>query len=593
MKCHSKALVAILVTLATWGAHAQSTSTPARADNRTDAKSEMKVYLAQDDSARRVMENLLAMFGRKLIGDSLPSTPVSGRFEVRTVEDVMSYFMGAYQLNYFVNGVNVYVYKSGDWRTKRIYVGGNDRTNDDWKDMLTSAGLFYKEFPFVINREKKELVVSGPRAYLNLIESTFGEPVPDPSEIEKFGVKLMAFPLKHASVDDRQTLVRETTITTPGVLSVLLNLLGLPPQQAQYSANSKRPGFNVDKGFFNGNNQPFNNSDRIANMPLSSTSELTGRDDKKAGGSKSDQPVSITADSRTNTILIRDAGSRYDYYKTLIDQLDKAVPLIEVEAMMVEVDQQTLNELGLEFGLRNKNVTYNFPGSSVGKANLFDPGTISIVDPVRFVARLRALSADENVKVLARPTILTQDNVPAYIDLSQTIYLSLTGERVADVRPITAGSLLQVTPRMVKEDFDERIFIRIDIQDGSIADTSGGITLPRVQNTSISTQAVIPREKAILVGGYNRDSTEVKDYKVPVLGDLPFIGKAFSSTEKRTQTLSRLFLITPRLIDPPANNSRSTRTAVDTLQKAFPVRNESLEPTASMKLDTQLQKAPR
>lgn len=585
-------VTALLLVCLTPLLHAQ-TSTP-KTDTRTDSKSDLKIYLAQDDSARKVMENLLAMFGRKLVGDSLPTAPVSGRFEVRSVEEVMSYFMGTYQLNYFTNGVNVYVYKSNDWRTKRIYVGGSDRTNDDWKDMLTSAGLFYKEFPFVVNRDKKELVISGPRAYLSLVENTFGEPVPDPSEIEKFGIKLMAFPLKHASVEDRQTVVRDTTITTPGVLSVLLNLLGLPPQMAQYAPNAKRPGMNVEKGFLNAPNVPFNNTDRIATMPLSSTSELTARESKKAGElGKNDQPVSVTADSRTNTILIRDAGNRYDYYKNLIDQLDKAVPLIEVEAMMVEVDQQTLNELGLEFGARTNNLTYNFPGPSVGKDAFFNPGAISIVDPRRFVARLKALSADENVKVLARPTILTQDNVAAYIDLSQTIYLSVTGERVADVRPVTAGSLLQVTPRLVKEDFDERIFIRIDIQDGSIADSTGGITLPRVQNTAISTQAVIPRERAILVGGYNRDSTEVKDYKVPVLGNLPFIGKAFSTTEKKTQTLSRLFLITPRLIDPPANNAASTRTAINTLQQAFPVRKESLEPTPSMRLDTQLQSRPQ
>lgn len=589
MKTFIKTLTLALPLFFTWPAHAQNAGTA-----KADSRSEMKVYLAQDDSARKVMEHLLSMFGKKLMGDNLPNTPVSGRFEVRSVEDVMSYFLGAYQLNYFTNGVNVHVYKSSDWRTKRIYVGGNDKTNDDWKDMLTSAGLYYKEFPVVVNREKKELVVSGPRAYLNLIENTFGERAPDPSEVEKFGIKLMAFPLKHASVEDRQTVVRDSTITTPGALSVLLNLLGLPPQMSQYSPTAKKPGFNIDKGFFNGPSSMLNNTDRIANMPLSSTENLTGRDDKK-DPTKNDQPISVTADPRTNTILIRDAGSRYDYYKTLIDQLDKSVALIEVEAMMVEVDQKTLNELGVEFGVRTRNLAYDFPGSSVGNLSLFNQGALSIVDPGRFVARLRALSADENVKVLARPTILTQDNVTAYIDLSQTVYLQLTGERVAQAQPVTAGSLLQVTPRMVRDDFEEKIFIRIDIQDGSIADTSTtGISTPRVQNTSISTQAVIEREKAILIGGYNRDSTEVTDYKVPLLGDLPFIGKAFTSSDKKTQTMSRLFLITPRLIDPPANNNRSTRIAVDQLQKAFPQqKNKDLEPTSSMKLDTQIQRLPR
>lgn len=552
-------------------------------DSRAAAKSEIKVYLAEDESARRVMENMLSMFGRKLVGSRLPNNPVSGRFEARSVEDVMKYFQSAYQLNWFANGVNIYAYNSSDWRTGRVYVGG-DRSNEDWKELLTSAGLYYREFPFVFNQDNKELLLSGPQAYLNLVENAFKQSKPDPTDLEKFGPQLMVFPLKHASVEDRQTELRGNSVTTPGALSVLLNLLGLPNQLITRSPELKIPGMNVERAPLGGDLEV---AGRVAELPASNK-----RSTADSSQASKDQELSVTADPRTNSILIRDVKTKYEYYKNLIEQLDRPVAMIEVEAMMVEVDQQGLNELGMEFGLFNERFQYEFPGESVGRPFLMPPGASSIVDPVSFMARLRALSADENAKVLARPTIVTQDNVAAYIDLSQTLYLRVTGERVADIFPITAGSLLQVTPRVVSEGGEDRIFMRIEIKDGNLTDSVDGISAPRIQNTSLSTQALIQREKAILIGGYNRDATETRDYKVPLLGDLPWIGGVFSSTEKTTQVVARLFLITPRLVDGPAHDSESTQKALNKLQMTFQLEEPNALPTPmpSLRLDGRIQR---
>lgn len=549
--------------------------------NNSQSKGEVKVYFAQDESAREALRNMLSMFGRKLVAGNLGNSPVSGRFEARNVDEVMAYFESAFQVNWFQNGITVYLYSSNDWRTRRIYVGG-DRSTDDWKDLLTSAGLYYKEFTFAFKVESKELIASGPRDYLALLESSFKQERPDPSEQEKHGIQLMVFPLRHASVEDRLTTLRGTEVITPGALTVLLNLLGLPAQAISAAPQQRKAGKLLTTAPMTGM------ASSIANMRGEyNLTQFSGKGDSATSSKEAaeEKALSVTSDPRTNAILIRDAKSKYDYYKVLIDQLDKPVAMIEVEAMMVEVDQTGLNELGLEFGLLSNRLIYDFPGEGVGVPSLIPPGTASIVNPTQFLARLKALSADENAKVLARPTIVTQDNVAAYIDLSETVYLRVSGERVADVVPITAGSLLQVTPRVVLENEEEKIFIRIEIQDGTVNESPTGIVGPRTQNTSLSTQALINREKAILVGGYNRESTEFNDYKVPFFGSLPVIGKAFSSTEKRTQTVARLFLITPRLVDGNADESQSTRNALDKLQSNFEVRDNRLSITPSLRID--------
>ena len=570
---------------------------PLPAYNAPTAKTSARVYIAQEESSSRALENMLEMLGLKLNASGLSSQPISGKFEFSTVEEIMAYFKSSFRINWFQNGTQVFVYRSDDWKTQKVYVGGVQRSNDDWKDLLTSAGLYYKEFSFAINSDTKELIVSGPRSYLRLVKETFEQTPPDPSEIEKHGIELMAYPLHYASVEDRQTTLRGTTVTTPGVLSVLLNLLGLPNQRMTASPENKKAGMIADgTGLSSGGRAgSLSQAQNMASMqaPPSNMAGMLSpagvMDDKK---DKNEMPISVTADPRTNTVLIRDAKSKYEYYKQLIDKLDRPLPMIEVEAMLLEIDQRGLNELGLEFGFQSKHLLYDFPGAAVNSASLVIPGASTIVDPVRFLARLKALSADENAKVLARPTIVTQDNVSAYIDLSQTLYLQVLGERVADVVPVTAGSLLQVTPRLVKEGDEDKIFLRIEIQDGSISSSiqnvtgsSVGISAPSIQNTSLSTQALVQREKAILIGGYNRESSSEQDYRVPVLGSLPFIGKAFSSKQTQKQTVVRLFLITPRLINEPAHNSASTRDAVTKLQNSFKMNGESLQPTPTLRLD--------
>jgi len=209
------------------------------------AKAEMRIYMAQEESSKRALETMLDMLGLRLNTNAINTRPISGKFEFSNVEELMAYFRSSFRINWFQNGTQVYVYRSDDWRTQKIFVGGA-RSNDDWKDLLTSAGLFYKEFPFAINSDTKELIVSGPRSYLNLLREAFEQAPPDPSEIAKHGIELMVFPLQYASVEDRQTTLRGATLTTPGALSVLLNLLGLPNQRMTASPENKKAGMIVD-----------------------------------------------------------------------------------------------------------------------------------------------------------------------------------------------------------------------------------------------------------------------------------------------------------------------------------------------------------
>ena len=558
---------------------------------------QVQVYLARDESPSAVLSHLLGLYGRDLVDPGFSSRPISGRFEVRSVRDVMTYFERAYNINWFEIGSTVYIYRPRDWATERFYVGEYD-PSVDWKEMLDKAGLMQNKFNVFYSAPQKELLVSGPRAYIRLVKSTFAATKPEEpkKEEEKPEVEpiFMVYPLKYASVEDRKVKLRDSEYVTPGALTVLLNVLGMgggsgsakndfgmelsvlaDPRTAvdaagQLVEKSVR-GTEPDRSMFGGS---------VPKLTASRNTEARSTSINKTSKGQASRDSAngfISADSRTNSIVVKDKPEKYDFYKKIIDSLDIPIAMIEVEAMLVEIDSTTLNQLGVEFGLQTSNLEYSFPAAdSLARPTPVLLGSNSIVDPGRFVARLRALATDKNARVLSRPTIVTQDNVPAFIDLSETLYLQIQGERVAEVVPVTAGSLLQVTPRLVDADGEKQIFISVEIQDGALQQNNS-TSNPSVRNTKLSTQALIDRDKAILLGGYNREAVNDVEHKIPVLGSLPFVGKFFSATEKTTQSFARLFLIIPRVLSQPAYYQESTRSAVGNVKDNFKHRSTALD----------------
>lgn len=539
------------------------------------------VYIAKDENPRAVLTQLLGAFGREVSGNSIPSRPVTGKFKVSSVKDVMTYFERSFKINWFEYGTVVYVYNPGDWRVARVYVGDYPE-NTDWEELIKQAGLHYEKFSVISSVQDKELIVSGPKVYRDLVSSVFGRskpPVETVSEKPK-EMTLMVFPLKNAPLADRVITLRNEKMTVNGALTVLRELLGMKPSGADMStvgddeANKLRK---VQKAV-----------DMETGAPKASA--LTKEKFlKQVVNTGSRDGVSVGGDSRTNSILIRDYPERYTYYKSLIDQLDQASPMIEVEATLVEVDSGLLKELGVDYDFTarqnsaNQNVALGFSTTPGVPISLGGSSSFSIVDPSTFLARLRALQVDQKAKVLAKPNIVTQNNIPAFIDLSQTVYLPLQGERVAEVVPITAGSLLQVTPRVVDDGVGQQIFLSVEIQDGSL--TAKDKENPTVRNTVLSTQAVIGLDKALLVGGYNREENTNVVRKIPVLGSLPFIGKAFSVDESNQRSMSRFFLITPRLVN-DRYQSAGTIKAVNSIENSFPGSQPAQTLGMSLKIDS-------
>jgi type III secretion protein C len=267
------------------------------------------------------------------------------------------------------------------------------------------------------------------------------------------------------------------------------------------------------------------------------------------------QPV-IQSDPRQNAIIVRDLRERIPIYEKLIAFLDQPTALIEIEALIVDVNDTKVDELGVDWlaGRDGRSVGFGTPmtlepdRSMLQVTRNVNPVTLVIDSGNFLIGKIKVLESTGDARLLSRPSILTLDNMGATIDLSTTFYVRVVGERVAEVVPVTASTTLRVTPRYVEKNGKRLIQLVIDIEDGSLQDSEQIGQLPTVVRSSVNTEAVVGENQSLLIGGYKIDSDISQNDGLPLISKIPIVGAFFRHARKETQRRERLFLITPKII---------------------------------------------
>jgi type III secretion protein C len=458
---------------------------------------------------------------------------------------------------WFVYNETVYVVPRGDQVSVRLQVG--EDAVQDAKAALTGVGLFDARFGWGELPDEGVVIVSGPRVYVDLVRALL-LPERKPDESPANGRQMMVFRLKYASAADRTITTRGQKELVPGIKSILARLLDSEPAPRPGVAQGALPAGDFDVASSKPSRRaPFGKggareSGAQAREPAEAPED---RRAARAGAGARTERVRIDADPSLNAIIIYDDGAKRATYQNLIAQLDVEPRQVEIEALIVDIDRSKLSELGVEWGARsgNTSATINAGGAESQGIDLPLPGsTLLINNAGRFYARLKAMEGSGDARVLAKPTVLTLDNVAAVLDLSQTAYVPLVGERVADLADITVGTMLRVVPRIVQEGAALRVRLEIDIEDGALdknGDKNGDRSSGRnsVTRSTISSQAIVDAQQTLMIGGYHAESVSRQNQKVPLLGDVPLLGGLFRTSSETHSTRERLFLITPRIMN--------------------------------------------
>ncbi len=543
------------------------------------------IYAANQTPIRKILEDFCEKFGIILeISPSVKGT-INGRLAANSANEFLDRLALMRKFRWFVYANTLYVSTLNDNVVEKL--GITSESSSEAKQALVGIGLFENKFGWGELPEEQSVIVSGPAEYVKLVKKVIGKP-----EAKKIDSDIMIFRLKYANADDREIQYRNRVVVTPGVATILRNLLQdkrVKGSNTDLGASMRHPygggnnsinsNFNATGGLpsnpmANSRNPEMNYGGRPTspfsflsggnggevNVSLDQTvantgpqNHISGFNSHGGGGSKADKnrvPM-VEADVRMNAVIIRDDSSKKEYYQALINEFDQSPKMVEIEAMIIDINRSKLKDLGIDWTVKAGKTSIGVSAVATGSSldvlnNALGAGSSILVRNIEnFYGRIRALEQDGEAYVLAKPSIITIDNLGAVLDLNRTAYIRLIGERVADVMPVTAGTLLKVTPRVISEGGAQRVHLVVDIEDGELQETEGSAT-PSVQRSTISTQAIIEENQALVIGGYQSQTDHRSKQRVPVLGDIPLIGGLFTRSNNTNSNKERIFIIVPR-----------------------------------------------
>lgn len=298
---------------------------------------------------------------------------------------------------------------------------------------------------------------------------------------------------------------------------------------------------------------------------------------------------SAVVDQRTNTVFVQDTPSKLEEVRRLLRQIDVAVRQVMIEARVVEASDRFSRNLGARLGFNNRpNVNTGRTGTEIGGSNVVgtvggsldstgfmssqiatipnfnqslgvnlpaqnisgaQPGVLSVIlfnqGLTRFLnLEISALQADGRGKVISSPRVITADKVEATIEQGTEIpYQQATSSGATSISFKKATLSLKVKPQITP---DDRVLMNLAVhKDSRGTDTPAG---PSIDTKQIRTEVLVDNGGTVVIGGIYEQTQSNATNKVPVLGDLPYVGFLFKQNFKRDEKSELLVFITPRIL---------------------------------------------
>ena len=464
---------------------------------------------------------------------------------------VLDRLAAMYSFQWYVYRRTLYISDYQSDRTEHIPLKGV--TPAQAKQAMTSAGLFEPKFGWAeLDRGNRSAVlVSGPPSYLALVNGMLRRiSVDDPDQEERH---VLVFPLRFASAIDVEIPTRGGATVRRGVASTLKALLS--PNRGGNIGNPSdftgQGGLRISKSLGSLASVGSNSTPAAITKPsISNPFEGINPLGPFSAEPQEEEPV-IEAYAALNAVLIRDKPSKKPIYEQILRTLDIPARRVELVVTIVDVDVNALDQWIPQISIGSKENNIGIQLTRSDNANI---SNVVLVSTNRFTIALKNSESTGQARIQSRPSIMTLDNLGAILDLSQTAYFKLIGERTADVKSVTVGTRLKVLPRILGYNNDADLHIQIELEDGSLQAAVEGEDLSRSRSSMIATQAIISPGQSLLIGGYRRDVSEKTKSRLPFLSEIPKIGRLFTSETSLNNRVERLFVLSARMVPEPSSS---------------------------------------
>ncbi len=302
---------------------------------------------------------------------------------------------------------------------------------------------------------------------------------------------------------------------------------------------------------------------RVNSSPINTASA-----NSKAGSSLVDAVQALLSsngklneDSRTNSLIITDVSFQFGLIEETIKKLDVPVPKVIIEAEIIDTSKTLTDKLGMAWtdsGLYTLTLASRtglaFPFQSWLSRDAQTQITTGSINAASNTAVLYLLKQDVSTKVLARPKILTMSNESAEIKITgnEAIGTITTFDdqglpQTTSAERYEVGVTLKVTPSVNMDTGEITMVLEPNVSSVKASAQGVGNYYDPQQRSAKVTISVKDNETVVIGGLLKKDVSDTKR-KVPLLGDIPFLGSLFRYKYTTDQDRELLVFITPRIV---------------------------------------------
>ncbi len=518
--------MALLALLGLGADVSAAVSAPPCAKTNIPWKTAAYTLVARDMDLRTALDTFAVAEGLSVVMSESVQGVFSGEFRDVPPDDFLNRLATIHNLTWYYDGAALYLYGAGEIRT--LLLDLTYMKAGEVRAMLAELGVEDARFPLKTTSNDEIVLVSGPPRYVALVAELVSR-ADSLREKRTFNeVEMRLFPLVNTWADDVSFSVAspESTMTIKGVARLIEELM------AASSDATVREGGNTN---------------------------VTERASLESNMNAAYRPI-IRPENRLNAVVVRDVASRMGMYERLIRQLDVPQKLVEIDVTVVELSRK--DALDWQLSLKVTGSRSEFAGGAgQNAANLFETETLGgkglagalsyLGDDVQVAASLTALKEKGKARNISRTSLLTVNNLAAQMTDTQSYHVRVIGTEVAALEDVSAGTTLQIKPRIVPApttNVANQVWLSLRLDDGGFESITVD-AMPMTRSSTLQTQSAVFEDESIMLAGYLRDIEESGGWGIPYLRDIPWIGWLFGGTSVKQETVQRMFILSPHIVD--------------------------------------------
>nr|WP_288359299.1 secretin N-terminal domain-containing protein [uncultured Pseudomonas sp.] len=276
---------------------------------------------------------------------------------------------------------------------------------------------------------------------------------------------------------------------------------------------------------------------------------LASRADRTNEASTTGQ-VLVTPSPTSNALIVTATRPQLDAIKQVVTEIDRPRRQVQITAVVAELSDNDFEALGLNAAAGSNRL--DLSGRTIRSSDRSDLGFSLTFSGPTISAFLQAVRSSSSSNLLSTPQLLTLNREPASIVVGQNVPF-ITGKTTSGSTPASdpfqtivrqdVGVTLQVTPFITPADAIE---LQVSQSASSVADETRASDI--ITNTRrILTKVQLKDGQGVMLGGLRSTQTDRSVSAVPILGDIPYLGRAFRYESNRVRTTNLVVLITARI----------------------------------------------